>query len=179
MIDKVDHICVAVKSIEQAVRLFIGVLGAEFIGGGDNPRLGVRAVQLRLPPGVKFELLQPLDPDGFLAKFIERNGEGFHHLTAYTPDVMELERELNAHGFETVDTNTAHPNWLETFTRPSTTFGALLQFSTPSHPWTDPIPGITLDDVLAGKVEVLDNNLTWKESREVIWPPDDGAVDRP
>jgi methylmalonyl-CoA/ethylmalonyl-CoA epimerase len=131
----------------------------------------MRAVQLRIPPGMKFELLEPLDPEGFLARFIERGGEGFHHATAYVPDVLEMEESLREHGFETVDTNTEHFTWVETFTRPSSTFGALIQLATPAFPWADPIPGITLEDVLAGKVEVLDNNLTWKESREQIWPP--------
>ncbi|MCP3975211.1 MAG: glyoxalase, partial [bacterium] len=76
-INKVDHICLAVRDAARACRLFIDVMGGKFVGGGDNPRMGARAVQIKMGK-MKVELLQPLEPDNFLAKYIERYGEGFH-----------------------------------------------------------------------------------------------------
>ncbi len=55
----VDHIAIAIWSIEEALVLFRDLLGGEFLMGGDDEELGIRTVQLRLSPGVKIELLQP------------------------------------------------------------------------------------------------------------------------
>lgn len=168
-VSKIDHVCVAVRSIEAAAALFIDVLGGKFIGGGDNPMIGVRAVQIRLPD-VKIELLQPLTDDTWLSDHIDKHGEGLHHITMYSDDVLAAEARLNAHGFATVDTDLSQPSWIETFTRPSATFGVLIQIATPSDPWDQPIPGVTLGDVTAGRVKVLSNVMTWKDSGEQIWP---------
>ncbi|GIU93374.1 MAG: hypothetical protein KatS3mg011_2280 [Acidimicrobiia bacterium] len=165
---RLDHVCVAVRSLERACRLFVDLMGGEFVGGGDNPRLGVRAVQLRYPPGVKIELLQPLTSDNWLSRYLDRHGEGLHHLTIVAPDIPEAEQRLHQFGFETVDTDISHPTWQETFTRPSSTFGALIQVAKPSHPWEKAPPGLMLDDVLAGRVQVLDNIMTWKDSGQPV-----------
>ena len=165
----VDHVCLAVRDARRACDLFIDVMGGTFVGGGDNPRLGVRAVQIKLGK-MKVELLEPLDPGGYLSRFIDRHGEGFHHLTLYTDDVVAADRQVRDAGFETVDLHTDNSTWKETFTRPSSTLGALIQISTPSDPWPDEMPGVRLDDVLDGRVQVLDNVVTWKQSGEPIWP---------
>ena len=166
-INKVDHICLAVRDATKACELFIDLMGGSFVGGGDNPRLGARAIQIKLGK-IKVELLQPTDPSSLLAKFIERHGEGFQHLTIYVDDVPATDAALREAGFGTVDMSTEHDTWHETFTRPSTTFGALIQLSTPSDPWPDEIPGITLQDVLEGRISVMDNIMQWKDTGEVI-----------
>jgi methylmalonyl-CoA/ethylmalonyl-CoA epimerase len=167
---KLDHICLAVRSIADACRLFVDVLGAEFIGGGDNSELGVRAVQLRLPPGSKIELLEPLDPDGFLARYLDTNGEGFHHMTAYVDDIPLAVKALTSAGYEVVDTSTERKSWQETFLRPSSGFGALIQLARPETAWESPIAGIELRDVLEGKVRVLGNIVSRMDTGEVLQP---------
>ncbi len=171
---KLDHMSLAVRSIEDACRLFIDRLGAEFVGGGDNFELGVKAVQLRLPPGTKIELLQPLDEDGFLARYIERHGEGFHHMTAYVEDIPAAVEGLEAAGYEVVDTRTDAPSWHETFLRPSSGFGALIQLARPETAWETPIEQITLQDVLDGKVRTASNVVSWIETGEVLRPVGSG-----
>ena len=168
-IEKIDHVCIAVRDIDRACRLFIDVMGGSFVGGGDNPALGVRAVQIHLGK-VKVELLQPQEPGGYLERYIDKHGEGFHHLTMYVDDVEATDAVLREQGYETVDLSTERTSWKETFLRPTSAFGALIQLSRPGDPWPEQIPGITVDDVLAGKVAILDNVVTWKESGERIWP---------
>lgn len=168
-IRQVDHICLAVRDADRACRLFIDVMGGSFVGGGDNPALGVRAVQIKMGR-IKVELLQPLEPGGYLDRYIDKHGEGFHHITMYVDDVAATDAALNEAGYGTVDLSTDRYDWKETFLRPSSAFGALIQLSTPSDPWPDQIPGITLQDVLQGRVQVLDNVVTWKESGAAIWP---------
>jgi methylmalonyl-CoA epimerase len=164
-----DHVCLAVRDLDRACKLFIDVMGGRFVGGGDNPKLGVRAVQIKMGK-VKVELLQPLEPNGYLDRYIDKHGEGFHHITMYVDDVEAADAALNAAGYGTVDLNTDSDDWRETFVRPSSAFGALIQLSTPKDPWPDEIPGLTLETVLAGNVGVLDNVLFWKDSGERIWP---------
>lgn len=166
---KIDHMCLAVRDLERACRLFVDVMGGEFVGGGDNPALGVRAVQI-LMGRIKVELLQPLEPDGYLDRYIAKHGEGFHHLTMYVDDVAAADAALREAGYETVDLSLERTSWRETFLRPSASFGALIQLATPSDPWPDTIPAITLDDVLAGRVQILDNVVTWKETGTRVWP---------
>ena len=156
-ISKFDHVCVAVWSIAEACKLFVDTLGGEFIGGGDNPDLGVRAVQLRFGQGIKIELLEPLDPSSFLQRYLEEHGEGLHHLTAYVSDVEATAKGLAAAGYEVVDTDTSEETWKETFLRPTSAFGTLIQLAAVSDPWDEPLPGITLEDVLAGKVRIKAN----------------------
>jgi methylmalonyl-CoA/ethylmalonyl-CoA epimerase len=166
---QVDHICLAVRDVERACRLFIDVMGGAFVGGGDNPKLGVRAIQIKMGK-MKVELLQPLEPGGYLERYIEKHGEGFHHLTMYVDDVEATDTALRAAGYDTVDLNTEPDDWKETFLRPSSAFGALIQLSTPKDPWPDRIPGLTLEDILEGRVQVLDNVVSWKATGEQVWP---------
>ena len=168
--DKLDHVAIAVEDLPRAVRLFRDLLGFEFVGGGDNPELKVRAMQLRLPPGVKVELLTPTTEDSYLRAYLDRHGEGFHHVTMYTGDVEAAASALEEAGFGTVDTTTARDSWHETFLRPATAFGALVQLSRPAVPWDRPLQGVTAEDILAGRVQVLANVVTWKDTGEEIQP---------
>jgi catechol 2,3-dioxygenase-like lactoylglutathione lyase family enzyme len=167
-----DHVAVAVRSLERALELFMGVFGGRFIGGGDNSRLGMRVAQIGLEPGVKFELLTPLRDDSWLDGYLARHGEGFHHATFYVDDVLVTEAAIEDAEYFTVDTDLSYPSWEETFTRPSSTYGCLLQFSRPQNPWPKTgVPGITIDDVLAGRILLQENDMWWLETGEPIWPP--------
>jgi methylmalonyl-CoA/ethylmalonyl-CoA epimerase len=147
-----DHVAIAVRSLSDAARLFVDVMGATFIAGGDDLKLGIRTAQVLFPPGVKIELMQPLSDDSYLARFIEKHGEGFHHMTTFFDDITELISELDANGFTTVDTSFEDPTWSETFVRPRAAFGALLQMVQTDRDWTVRHDHITLEDVLSGRV---------------------------
>lgn len=170
MISRFDHVALAVRDLPRAVALFHDVLGLEFVGGGDNPELRVRAIQLRAPDGVKIELLSPLTPDSYLAAYLDRKGEGFHHLTAWVADVGAAAATLDWAGYGTVDTSTGRASWQETFVRPSFAFGTLVQLVRAAVPWTQPLVGVTVHDILDGRVEVIANTATWKDSGERILP---------
>jgi methylmalonyl-CoA/ethylmalonyl-CoA epimerase len=169
-IRKLDHVAIAVRDLPRAIDLFIGVLGGRFVGGGDNPELEVRAIQIDFPPGFRVELLTPTTRTSYLARYLERHGEGFHHVTAYVDDVAETAAELEAAAIGTVDTRTDRESWHETFIRPTSAFGALVQLATPEVPWKEPLEGVTVEDILAGRVQVLANVTTWKGTGERILP---------
>jgi methylmalonyl-CoA/ethylmalonyl-CoA epimerase len=147
-----DHVALAVRSLEDAARLFRDVFGATFVSGGDDVKLDLRSVQYFLEPGTKIELLQPLTDDCQLARFIDKHGEGFHHATFFFDDIEGLVPQLHDAGFEVTDTDLSDRGWRETYLRPSSGFGALFQFVDTDLDWSQPIPGITEEAVFAGRV---------------------------
>ena len=148
-ITHVDHVAIAVRSLEEATKLFLGVLGGEFITGGDDERLDIRTLQLRLTD-MKVELMEPLSESSYLRAYLDRHGQGFHHMTIFVDDVEQAIRELEAGGYEVVDTNLEHPAWRETYLRPKSGFGTLLQIADTDQSWDMPFEGVTLEAVLAG-----------------------------
>ena len=79
--ERFDHVAIGVHDAEVAARVFRDLLGGELVGGGDVPEEGFRFIQYRYPNRMKLELIEPLGKAGFLRTFLERRGEGTHHLT--------------------------------------------------------------------------------------------------
>ena len=151
-VHKVDHIGVAVRSIETACTLFVDVLGATFVNGGDDPVLGIRTVQLRLPPGLRFELLQPARDHCYLHGYLAKRGEGVHHITILVGDIHRALAALDDAGYEVVDTDvTSDPTWKQTYLRPRSGHGMLLQIVESDTDWDAPAEGVTLEGVVAGR----------------------------
>jgi len=150
---KVDHIGIAVRSIESTMPLFRDLLGGEFINGGDDPVLGIRTVQLRLAPGIRVELLQPVTDDCYLHAVIDKRGEGVHHITVIVADIHHALAALDEAGYEVVDTDLeSDPTWKQTYIRPRSGHGLLLQVVESDHDWDAPDPGSSLDEALAGRM---------------------------
>lgn len=123
-----DHVAVAVRSIKDAMRLFVDGLGGEYLMGGDVNGIW-RWLQMRFPGGGKVELLEPLSDDSFLTKFLERRGEGLHHITFKTDDIHAAIEHVQQMGYELVDINTENAGWKEAFFRPSSSHGVLIQIA--------------------------------------------------
>jgi methylmalonyl-CoA/ethylmalonyl-CoA epimerase len=126
-----DHVAVALRSIKPALKLYREGLGGEYLMGADQGDW--RWLQLRYPGGGKVELLEPLG-DGFLTKFLDRRGEGLHHVTFKTDDIEAAIAHLRGLGFELVDVNISNPHWKEAFLRPSRSHGTLIQVAQSSAP---------------------------------------------
>jgi methylmalonyl-CoA/ethylmalonyl-CoA epimerase len=152
LVRRADHIALAVPDLAAACHLYGDVLGGELIAGGDDAEKQVRTAQYRFPPGIKVELLQPLSPGSYLQRYLDRHGPGFHHLTFFVHDVAATAAALVAAGYEVVDTDLSRPWWQETFVRPRSGFGALLQLATPDPPQGPHRAGITVDDILEGRL---------------------------
>ena len=84
---KVDHIGIAVSNLDEAVKVYTEVLGLELAGTEVVEEHKVRVAFL--PVGdTEVELLESTSPDGPIAKFIEKNGEGIQHI-AFRVDNIE------------------------------------------------------------------------------------------
>ena len=129
---ELDHVAVAVHSIKDALKLYRDALGGEYLMG-ERRRDTWRWLQLRYPGGGKIELLEPLG-EGFLTRFLEKRGEGLHHITFKTDDIHAAIAHLEGLGLELVDKSLDDPHWKEAFLRPSKSHGTLIQVAQSSAP---------------------------------------------
>ncbi|SMC17473.1 methylmalonyl-CoA epimerase [Desulfacinum hydrothermale DSM 13146] len=99
---KVDHIGIAVKSIDEAQKLYHDLLGL-----ADHGRETVAEQKVTtafFPVGdTEVELLEATDPDGPVAKFIEKKGQGVHHIAFRVDDLDAALEELKAQGVQLID----------------------------------------------------------------------------
>ena len=86
MIDRIDHIGIAVHSIAEAAPLFGEAFGLSYEGEDVVEQQGVRVAFYRVGE-VKIELLEPTRSDSPIAKFLERRGPGIHHIAVATDDL--------------------------------------------------------------------------------------------
>ena len=98
MIRGVDHIGIAVESIETA-RRFWEALGLEIRDIEEVPQEGVRVAIIELG-GARVELLEPTRPDSPVAKFLAKRGPGIHHVCLASDALEEDDRGLAAAGVE-------------------------------------------------------------------------------
>jgi methylmalonyl-CoA/ethylmalonyl-CoA epimerase len=127
-----DHVAVAVRDLSAAARLFRDVLGGEFLMGSEIEHQSFRFVQYRLPAGGKFELVTPM-AEGFVSRFLERRGEGVHHVTLRVERIEEQIERLRAGGVNLTLVNLSNPHWKEAFIHPSNAQGVLVQLAESAH----------------------------------------------
>lgn len=102
MIAKIDHIGVAVNSIEEAVKLYRDVLGLKIEEIEVNEEQKVRIAPIHIGES-KVELLESTDPEGPIAKHIARRGEGIHHLALGVKNIREALKTLKEKGVPLID----------------------------------------------------------------------------
>ena len=101
-INHLDHVGVAVKDIEVALAFFgkaFGVPDADVVLMEDQ---GVRACLIQVGQ-TRLELLEPTSPESGVGRFIERRGEGLHHLALNVTDITEKLQILETLGIELID----------------------------------------------------------------------------
>ena len=136
-IGRLDHIGIAVHSIEGARPFFEGVLGARFRSIGED-RTGEFRVGLFDLHELCLELLEPINPEGFLAKYLERHGEGIHHLTLQTPELEQKVVRMEAEGVRVVDKHLDNPTFMDAFISPKSAHGILFQLGQTPGPLNNP-----------------------------------------
>ena len=91
MIEKIHHVGIAVHDLDESLKFYRDTLNLHVHAQEQIEDQGVRAALLTIGQS-EIELLEPLNADSPIAKFIERKGEGLHHICFQTPDVdAELE----------------------------------------------------------------------------------------
>ena len=129
MIQGIEHIGIAVESIEEA-RGFYQALGLSIESIEEVPQEGVRVALIRCGESC-IELLEATSADSPIAKFIAKRGAGMHHLCLATEDVRGDEAKLRQAGFDVLrpePTRGAGGCWVQ-FVHPKSTGGVLVELS--------------------------------------------------
>jgi methylmalonyl-CoA/ethylmalonyl-CoA epimerase len=102
MIRRLNHISVAVASIDDALKFYRDLLGLEVVETAklDDRELKVAFVKIG---DTEIELLEPISQDNTVTRFIERRGPGLHHICLEVDDIEATMAELSARGAEFVD----------------------------------------------------------------------------
>lgn len=104
MISQIDHIAVAVEDIDEAATFFSKVLGLEVSGKEDVPEQKTRVAFITIGQ-VRIELVQPMSSDSPIRKFLDKKGQGIHHLALRTDDICEDLENMKAEGVRLIDEN--------------------------------------------------------------------------
>ncbi len=103
MIVRIDHIGIAVNSVEDALKLYTDAFGLK---AGDIETVEEQKVRAAMIPvgESRIELLESTDSEGAIAKYIEKRGEGMHHLALEVSDIQGMLKALKEKGFPLIDT---------------------------------------------------------------------------
>jgi methylmalonyl-CoA epimerase len=128
IIQQYDHVAIAVKNLDQALSFFLDKTGAVLATPkhySDEMNMYIAEVVLGL---LKIELIQDADPQGPVARHIEKRGEGLHHLSILVDDINQVITELEAKGVELIGKKTEGPGDKWVYISPKESFGALIQY---------------------------------------------------
>lgn len=129
-IRRIDHVAIVVKSLEASLRFYRDILGLVPSNVIDFPSEGVRIAFLPLggPGGSEIELLEATEATTGVARFVEKRGEGLHHICLEVADIDRALAELTAGGASVLDAvprRTAEGRGI--FLHPKGTSGVLLE----------------------------------------------------
>lgn len=129
----ISHIGIAVRSLEERLKLY-RALGVEVAGEEEVPSQKVKVAFLPVR-GTQLELLEPTAPDSPIAGFIEKRGEGLHHLAFEVEDIRSTMARLKDAGFTLLSQDPlpgAHGS-LVCFLHPRSGGGVLIELCQPGH----------------------------------------------
>ena len=126
--DKIEHIGIAVKDLETSNQLFAGLFGTPHYKVEEVASEGVKTSFFKTGPN-KIELLQATNPESPIAKFIDRKGEGIHHIAFAVSDIISEIARLKKEGFIVLNETPKKgaDNKLVAFLHPKSTNGVLIE----------------------------------------------------
>lgn len=134
MFTRIDHIGVAVHDLEGAIEMYRDRFEMNEQHRETVEAFGVEAVLLEVGEG-HVELLKPTGTEGAVAKFLEKNGPGMHHVAYQTDDIDRALEQAKAAGFELIDQNArvGIRGSRVAFLHPKSTGGVLTELVEPAH----------------------------------------------
>jgi methylmalonyl-CoA/ethylmalonyl-CoA epimerase len=129
MIKKIEHIGIAVKNLEESIKYYENVLGLKCYGVEEVADQKVKTAFFKVGE-TKIELLESTSPEGPIAKFIEKKGEGIHHIAFNVENVAEALKNVEEKGTQLIDKSPRKgAEGLNIgFLHPKSTNGVLIEF---------------------------------------------------
>jgi len=126
--DKIEHIGIAVKDLETSNALFTKLFGVDHYKVEEVVNEGVKTSFFKAGPN-KIELLEATNPESPIAKFIEKKGEGIHHIAFAVTDIISEIARLKSEGFVILNETPKKgaDNKLVAFIHPKSSNGVLIE----------------------------------------------------
>ncbi len=137
MPQRIDHVAIIVRNIEQALIFYRDTLGIEPSEIKAIPTEQVRIAFLPMggPGGSEIELIEPTTPDSSLSRFLEKRGEGLHHICLEVEDIDASLAEMREKGTPVLDSQPRMAaEGRAIFLHPKGTNGVLLELLERTHP---------------------------------------------
>jgi len=129
MIKKLRHVGIVVRNLDETIAIYKNFFGAELGEIKTTPDQSVRAAVLTMGDDQSIELLEPVDPKGGLAEFLEEKGEGIHHICFEVDDVDRALSEAGDKGCRLIDKEGRRGMFGKIgFLNPESTKGVLIEF---------------------------------------------------
>lgn len=128
MLEKVDHIGIAVNDLDQAMKLYRDAFGIEPSMVYESSHTKAKIAFFPLGE-VRIELIQPVNPESVVGRFLEKKGEGIHHIAYAVKDVDKSLAELETKGIQLIDKESrqVRENERVGFLHPRSTNGVLIE----------------------------------------------------
>ncbi|MFH1334971.1 MAG: methylmalonyl-CoA epimerase [Candidatus Zixiibacteriota bacterium] len=126
-LNKIDHIGIAVKDLKAVSEFYLSVFGCKISEEMDVPDRKLK-IAFTDVSGVKLEFLMGTDKESVISRFIEKKGEGIHHICLEVDDVEKAVSELEEKGVELVDQPRMGSEGKKiVFLQPKSMFGVLIE----------------------------------------------------
>jgi methylmalonyl-CoA/ethylmalonyl-CoA epimerase len=125
---RVDHIAIAVKSVEEALKNYQKILNVDHLEIEEVPNEKVKVAMLMLQD-TRIELMEPTAPDSPISKFLQERGEGIHHIAITADDIEKDVARASANGMKMLGgLRTGSYGRRITFIHPKSLNGVLTEF---------------------------------------------------
>jgi methylmalonyl-CoA/ethylmalonyl-CoA epimerase len=128
-VKQIEHIGIAVKNLEESIKFYENILGLNCYAIEEVKDQRVKTAFFMVG-STKIELLESTDPDGPIGKFIEKKGEGIHHIAFEVNNIQQSLAELELKDIQLIDKNPRKgaENLNIAFLHPKSTNGLLIEF---------------------------------------------------
>lgn len=127
MIKKINHVGLVVNNIKEALDLYVNTLGFKSSEILTSKEDGIKTVMVSLGEAT-LELMEPIDTQGGVQKFLETRGEGIHHISLEVDDINQERNSLESKGIQLIDKK---PRYFEgvlvSFVHPKSMRGVLIE----------------------------------------------------
>jgi methylmalonyl-CoA epimerase len=126
-IKRIDHVAIAVKDVEQAIKQYIGLLNAVHVRTETLVEKAgvVKVAYMQIGENI-LSLVQSMEPDGFINQHIEKHGEGMHHMGLEVDNLEEFVQQVEDRGYK-IPLRDEFSNRSEVVLRPRDANGVVLQ----------------------------------------------------
>jgi len=124
----IEHIGIAVSNLQESIKYYEDILGLKCYKTEEVPDQKIRTAFLMIGE-TKIELLEPTDPESTVAKFIEKRGEGIHHIAFAVNDLGSSLKDAESKGVKLIDTvpRKGAEGLQIAFLHPKSTYGVLTE----------------------------------------------------